>query len=224
MGYSVEHSNDVFRMLNPKTRRIINSRDVICLGKSFKIWSSTDPQSNKDHIDDDLGDLILIPVEKSQVNNEIQPEIKERTKIKLYRQLKRLESSFNPEALKMIEYIEQGREIQLDQATFAFFSVSASELEPASFNDAWNHPDPKNCELWRIAINKELGEMENKKVWEIINKEDVPDGRRTMKCKWIFKIKRNGVFRARLVACGYSQVPGIDFNESFAPVINDVSF
>jgi hypothetical protein len=39
-----------------------------------------------------------------------------------------------------------------------------------------------------------------------------------------FKIKGNGVFRARLVACGYSQVPGVDFNESYAPVINDVSF
>jgi hypothetical protein len=36
--------------------------------------------------------------------------------------------------------------------------------------------------------------------------------------------KRNGIFRARLVACGYSQVPGIDFNESFAPFLNDVSF
>jgi Reverse transcriptase (RNA-dependent DNA polymerase) len=172
----------------------------------------------KDNIDDDLGDLILKPIEKSQVNNEIQPEIKERTKIKLYCQLKRLESSF-----KHIENIEQGREIQLDQANFALFSASASELEHTSFNDAWNHPDPKNRELWRI-INKELSEMEDKKVWEIINKEDVPDGRRTIKGKWIFKIKRNGVFRARLVACGYSQVPRINFNESFAPVINDVSF
>jgi hypothetical protein len=87
-------------MLNPKTRRIIISRDVIWLGKSFKIWSSMDPQSDKDDMDDDLGDLILKPVERSQVNSEIQPEIKERTKIKLYRQLKRLESSFNPEASK----------------------------------------------------------------------------------------------------------------------------
>jgi hypothetical protein len=37
-------------------------------------------------------------------------------------------------------------------------------------------------------------------------------------------LKRNEVFRARLVACGYSQVPGVDFTESFAPVLNDVSF
>jgi hypothetical protein len=37
-------------------------------------------------------------------------------------------------------------------------------------------------------------------------------------------VKSNGFFRARLVACGYSQVPEIDFSESFAPVLNDVSF
>jgi Reverse transcriptase (RNA-dependent DNA polymerase) len=54
--------------------------------------------------------------------------------------------------------------------------------------------------------------------------EDVPEGRQCIKCKWIFKVKRNGIFRARLVACGYNQVPGVDFNESYAPVINDVSF
>jgi Reverse transcriptase (RNA-dependent DNA polymerase) len=34
----------------------------------------------------------------------------------------------------------------------------------------------------------------------------------------------HGVFIARLVACGYSQIPGIDFNESFALVVNNVSF
>jgi hypothetical protein len=34
----------------------------------------------------------------------------------------------------------------------------------------------------------------------------------------VFNVKRNGF------SCGYSQVPGVDFTESFAPVLNDVSF
>jgi hypothetical protein len=37
-------------------------------------------------------------------------------------------------------------------------------------------------------------------------------------------VKRNGIFCATLVACGYSKVPGFDFNESFDPVLNDASF
>ena len=78
----------------------------------------------------------------------------------------------------------------MDQASIALFNISSSELEPTTFDDAWNHPNSKDSELWRAAINKELGDMDSKKVWEIINKEDVPEGRRTIKCKWIFKISK----------------------------------
>jgi Reverse transcriptase (RNA-dependent DNA polymerase) len=60
-------------------------------------------------------------------------------------------------------------------------------------------------------------------VWEVNKKEDIPKDRPTIKCKWIFKVKQNGVFQARLVACGYSQIHEIDFSESFAPVINNIS-
>ena len=40
----------------------------------------------------------------------------------------------------------------------------------------------------------------------------------------MFTSKRNGTHRAVLVALGYSQVPGIDFTETFAPMVNDVTF
>ena len=38
------------------------------------------------------------------------------------------------------------------------------------------------------------------------------------------KIKRDGRYHARLVCLGYTQVPGIDFQDNFAPVVNDMTF
>jgi len=41
---------------------------------------------------------------------------------------------------------------------------------------------------------------------------------------WVFKEKRDGRFRARLVCLGYSQIPGVDFSDNYAPVGNDITF
>ena len=95
---------------------------------------------------------------------------------------------------------------------------------PELFEQAWNHEDEWQQKKWHEAIIKELYKMENLKVWRKIKHVDIPKGQHCVKYKWIFEIKkRNGVFRARLVACGYSQVPGVDFTESHSPVINDVT-
>jgi hypothetical protein len=67
--------------------------------------------------------------------------------------------------------------------------------------------------------------MKNKGVWKVITKEQIPEGKKCVKSKWVFKIKKNGIFRERLVAYGYSQVSVINFTESYDDaVINDVSF
>jgi Reverse transcriptase (RNA-dependent DNA polymerase) len=66
--------------------------------------------------------------------------------------------------------------------------------------------------------------MKNKGVWKVIDEVQVPKDRRCIKNRGIFKVKNNGNFRARRVACSFSQAPGVDFEERFAPVINDVSF
>jgi Reverse transcriptase (RNA-dependent DNA polymerase) len=62
------------------------------------------------------------------------------------------------------------------------------------------------------------------KIWKVLKKTAVPQGRGCVKHKWVFDIKINGIFRARLVACGYSQIPRIDFSEIYSPVVNDVAF
>jgi hypothetical protein len=66
--------------------------------------------------------------------------------------------------------------------------------------------------------------MKEKGVYAKICKSELPNRRTCIKNNWVFKVKRNGIFRARLVACGYSQVTGVNFQESFAPVIYDVTF
>ena len=103
--------------------------------------------------------------------------------------MRQLGSSFNPEAAEMVERFEQGREILLDQANIALFGATVLHEEPKTFEEAWNNEDTKIREKWREAINKEFEEMNKKEVWEIIKKEDIPKNRRTIKYKWIFKIK-----------------------------------
>lgn len=94
---------------------------------------------------------------------------------------------------------------------------------PKTFDEAWNHPDPFQRKKWRGAITLEFSKMNEKKVWKKIKRSEKPKDRRCVKYKWVFEIKRDGRFRARLVACGYSQVAGVDFNEVYSPVANDVT-
>jgi hypothetical protein len=54
-----------------------------------------------------------------------------------------LENSFNPDAAKLVGQIEHGREILLDQVNLALFSGMVINEEPTTFEQAWNHQDPK---------------------------------------------------------------------------------
>ena len=53
---------------------------------------------------------------------------------------------------------------------------------------------------------------------------EIPNGRKPIGNKWVLKIKRDGMYRVRLVSLGYTQIPGIDFQDNFAPVVNDMTF
>ena len=61
-------------------------------------------------------------------------------------------------------------------------------------------------------------------LWRKTGRKRIPNNRGLIGNKWVFKIKRDGAYRARLVALGYSQIPGVDYTDNFAPVAHDVSF
>jgi hypothetical protein len=83
----------------------------------------------------------------------------------------------------------------LEQANVAFFRSILIDEELSTF-ETWNHEDSKVKGKWQDAIKNELDYMDKQQVWDIIKKEDIQENRGTIKCKWIFKIKRNGNFRA----------------------------
>ena len=134
----------------------------------------------------------------------------------------------NMHILDALDYLENedgnNMPVQLRDELLRELILKLKSMLPKSYKEAWDHPDPKMRAQWRKAFQKELGSMEKQKVWKVIKKKDMPKGRRCVRSKWVFDIKRNGMFKVRLVACGYTQIPGVDFTDSFAPVITDVSW
>ena len=61
--------------------------------------------------------------------------------------------------------------------------VTTQYVEPKTFDEAWNHPNPKQREFWRSAVRKEFKDMIARKVWRKRHWSDVPDNRRCVKCK-----------------------------------------
>jgi Reverse transcriptase (RNA-dependent DNA polymerase) len=65
------------------------------------------------------------------------------------------------------------------------------------------------------AYQYELDALAKNKTWELVN---LPSSRKAVKSKWVFKLKNDGCYHARLVAKGFMQIPGIDYDEIFSPV------
>jgi hypothetical protein len=104
-------------------------------------------------------------------------------------------------------------------STTRYSHLDAKELEtPNSYSDAMHSSESK---FWKEAIASEAKSLVDQHVMIIHDK--LPKGKNPVKSRWVFKLKREDGkivrFKARLVAKGYAQVEGIDFDQTFAPVV-----
>ncbi|GKD68329.1 retrovirus-related pol polyprotein from transposon TNT 1-94, partial [Tanacetum coccineum] len=99
-------------------------------------------------------------------------------------------------------------------ASKCLFADFLSEIEPKKVSEALKHLG------WIDAIQEDLNQLYRNKVWTLVL---LPYGKIAIGSKWVFRNKKDehGIVtknKARLVAQGYSQEEGIDYDETFAPV------
>lgn len=91
----------------------------------------------------------------------------------------------------------------------------SSETEPTTYEEAAKHT------YWQQAIANELAALTKTNTWTLTT---LPPNKKAVGCKWVFKVKHNvdrSVERhnARLVAKGFTQIAGLDYLETFSPVV-----
>jgi len=93
--------------------------------------------------------------------------------------------------------------------------ATETHVLPKTFKDVAKLPaDSKK--RWLESCLEELKSLKDRDVYEIV---DLLKGRKAVKNRWVFNIKPDGHYRSRLIAKGFSQVEGINFNELFSLVV-----
>ncbi|GJY34802.1 putative ribonuclease H-like domain-containing protein [Tanacetum coccineum] len=114
----------------------------------------------------------------------------------------------------MVSYIKKQRRTNHKDYQNCLFACFLSQIEPKKVTQALIDPS------WIEAMQDELLQFRLQKVWRLV---DLPKGKHAIGTKWVYRNKKDerGIVvrnKARLVAQGYTQEEGIDYDEVFAPV------
>ena len=230
VGYPDDHSGDVYRFMNIHTIRIIMSRDARWLNiiwKHYRMKSIYERKQVELFLDEEERS---IQEEPEQGENKIEGDgnntptqrrlgldigmigAREETLGRTRSQTQEMSSPRN----ESMERAELTMEDWI-QETCPISAVTSGPTEPNTFQETWHCKNEKDRNNWRTAIRKEMRSMIDREVWRKTERKKIPNNRRLIGNKWVFKIKRDGTYRARLVALGCSQIPGVDCTDNFAP-------
>jgi len=237
-----ESQNNVLEEIIPLVEQE-NKQEVINNDKLNLLNSKANVQENKLQVDepqviepimdnygydsDDLSDIESIPDEENKSesvvsNNPVSSSIRPSKKIMNSEDPKEIiiEGKRNRKPANNINYpMFSGDPLRILLA-YAFSAICSSAVigEPLTYEQAI---ESKESVQWREAMNSEIKSLADNNTWTLT---ELPKDCKPIGCKWIYKkkFKSDGSverFKARLVAQGFSQQEGIDYNETYAPVV-----
>ncbi|GJR57278.1 retrovirus-related pol polyprotein from transposon TNT 1-94 [Tanacetum coccineum] len=166
------------------------------------------PSKTSPLVDDDLDEEEAIKVtEKKNLENDIEDETLEIDEIV------NIKESRNHPLENVIGNLNQ-RTLRSQAQNQSNFFCFISTIEPKNVNEALTD------DSWIVAMQEELNQFIANDVWELVPQ---PRNMTIIGTKWVFrnKLDENGIVsrnKARLVAQGYNQQEGIDYDETYAPV------
>jgi len=86
---------------------------------------------------------------------------------------------------------------------------------PVSYRQATSS---KNIDFWMPGIKKEQDALMENKTFELVSRTP---SMHVLPCRYVFRVKQNAP-KVRIVAKGFRQIQGVDYNETFAPVVMEV--
>lgn len=209
VGYEGESSN--YRVYDPVTKKVKVSRDV-----SFneEIGTTTLPENN------DEDDLLMLPM----VDQEDYPHLEEKNDVDEEDEAEEFQlARENEQEPAVIQAEPQETERNLRDRTRikrpARYETNVAEYAvPLSYQEAVKGP---NAEQWIEAINSELEAHNENQTWVLVERKT---GMKTIDSKWVFKVMKDAdgnIYRhkARLCARGFMQQHGVDYLETFSPVV-----
>eukprot|EP00794_Sanderia_malayensis_P011707 gene11707-biopygen9383 len=199
-----------YKLFDPETRKMIRSRDVIFMENSFGDDSLKKEDISYQLLPDDKGGEVTMEtghdnVEATNIEFRNQEHQEEREIELSQRQSQRVRQP--PERYGIITG---------DWWNYASIAVSNHD-EPRNIAEALQGSD---ATLWREALDSEYKSLMKNDTWKLV---ELPEGKNLVGSKWLFKIKHNADgsisrYKSRLVAQGYTEEAGEDYDEIFAPV------
>lgn len=214
VGYKDNSPN--YRVYDPVTHKVSEARDVVFNEKVGKVAADATEDINENEII--LPWRVVNEEEENGEEKEAQEEVRdeEDDDNEVFEDVRvevAVPQSANPrEAQRELRDRESIRRPSRYEVDYAEYVI------PNNFKEARNSTEAAQ---WADAIEEELAAHKKNHTWSIVPRTL---NMRPIDSKWVFRVKpdedgRTHRFKARLCARGFLQREGVDFNETFAPVI-----